>query len=367
MFWCESRSFLNPILLKIDLSRLFLTPHNSKMKTALRNIFILLLIAGTLAVVYWLIINYYDDKNRTDDAQVDGNIVPVLARTDGFVDSVYVDDDQYVHAGDKLVQLDTADLYLQLKQALNSLAISNTNLKRSQVGIHVAELERKIAGQGIESQKASLKSAESNYERNKILKEKGVVSVQMFEFTEEGYTKNTIALQNAYDRLTQSVAQIEDAKKQQELARQNIAAQLNQIEVIKKNIQYATIKAPVSGLVSKRKIQSGQMVRTGTQLFSIVQSNELWATANFKETQVAEFPVGKRVKIIADAYPADPFYGVVESVGGATGSKFALLPPDNATGNYVKVIQRMPVKIRFEDSARAHKLLRPGFSLVVTQ
>lgn len=109
------------------------------------------------------------------------------------------------------------------------------------------------------------------------------------------------------------------------------------------------------------------MVRTGNQLFSIVQSNDLWVTANFKETQVAAFPVGKRVKITADALPDDAFYGIIESVGGATGSKFALLPPDNATGNYVKVIQRVPVKIRFEDSARAYKLLKPGFSVVVTQ
>jgi membrane fusion protein (multidrug efflux system) len=337
------------------------------MKTAFRNILILLLITGTLTVIYWLIINYFNDKNRTDDAQVDGNIVPAIARTDGFVDSVFVADDQYVHAGDILVQLDTSDLNLQLKQALNTLAISNTNLKRSQVGIHVAEVDKKMATQGIEAQKASLKTAESNYERNKYLKDRGVVSVQTFEFTEEAFKKNTIGLQNAYDRQIQSVAQIEDAGKQIELARQNIAAQQNQIEIIMKNIQYATIKAPVSGFVSKRKIQRGQMVRTGTQLYSIVQSNDLWVTANFKETQVRTFPVGKRVKVIADAYPDDPFYGIVESVGGATGSKFALLPPDNATGNYVKVTQRIPVRIKFEDSANAHKLLRPGFSVVVTQ
>src|SRR6187551_265644 len=128
------------------------------MKTAVRNILILILIAGTLAIVYWLIINYYDDKNRTDDAQVDANIVPALARTDGFVDSVYADDDQYVHAGDVLVQLDTTDLYLELKQALNALAISNTNLRRSETGIHVAELDKKIAAQSIEAEKASLKT-----------------------------------------------------------------------------------------------------------------------------------------------------------------------------------------------------------------
>ncbi|HEY6978917.1 MAG TPA: HlyD family secretion protein [Chitinophagaceae bacterium] len=337
------------------------------MKAALRNIFILLLIAGTLAIIYWLVINYYDEKNRTDDAQVDGNIVPVLARTDGFVDSIFVNDDEYVHAGDVLVQLDTTDLYLQLKQALTSWAVSNTNLKRSKVGIDVVQMEKKIASQNIEAQKVSLKTSESNYERNKVLQEKGVVSVQMFEITEENFKKNQVALQNAYDRQIQVSAQLEDAKKQLELAHQNIDAQINQIAIIRQNIQYATIKAPVSGYVSKRKIQAGQMVRTGSQLFSIVQSNDLWATANFKETQLSAFPVGKRVRIVADAYPDDVFYGIVESVGNATGSKFSLLPPDNATGNYVKVIQRVPVRIKFEDSARAHKLLRPGFSLVVSQ
>ena len=337
------------------------------MKTALRNILILLLIGVTLAVIYWLIINYYDDKNRTDDAQVDSNIVPVLARTDGFVDSVYVDDDQFVKSGDILVQLDTSDLYLQLKQAINTLGISYTNLERSTAAIYVAEVEKKIATQSIEAQKASLKTSKTNYERNRILQEKGVVSVQLYEFSEEGFIKNTIALQSAYDRLNQSVAKIEDTKKQVELARQNIIAQKNQIEILQKDIAYATIRAPVNGQVSKRKIQRGQMVRTGTQLFSIVQGNDLWVTANFKETQIAAFPVGKRVKIIADAYPKEKFYGIIESLGGATGSKFALLPPDNATGNYVKVIQRIPVIIRFEDSVRAHKLLRAGFSVVVTQ
>jgi len=189
----------------------------------------------------------------------------------------------------------------------------------------------------------------------------------MYEITEENFKKNQVALQNAYDKQIQVTAQVEDAKKQLELAHQNIDAQINQIAIIRQSIQYATIKAPVSGHVSKRKIQAGQMVRTGSQLFSIVQSNDLWVTANFKETQLSAFPVGKRVKILADAYPDDVFYGIVESVGSATGSKFALLPPDNATGNYVKVIQRVPVRIKFEDSARAHKLLRPGFSLVVSQ
>jgi membrane fusion protein (multidrug efflux system) len=109
-------------------------------------------------------------------------------------------------------------------------------------------------------------------------------------------------------------------------------------------MEYATIKAPVSGYVSKRKIQKGQMVRTGAQMFSIVQSDDMWVTANFKETQIAGFPVGKRVKIIPDAIPDEPFYGIVESIGGATGSKFALLPPIMHR-QLCKVIQRVPVRI----------------------
>ena len=337
------------------------------MKTAIRNILILLLIAITLAVIYWLIINYYDDKNRTDDAQVESDIVPVLARTDGFVDSVFVDDDQPVHAGDILLQLDTTDLYLKLRQALKAYDVAKTSLKRSEIAIHAGAIDKKMATQNIEIQKASLKSAETNYKRNKILMDKGIVSAQVYEFTEESFIKNTINLQNAYDKEMAAGANLEDAKKQAELARQNIITQSNQIDIIRQDIMYATVKAPVNGIISKRKIQKGQMVRTGTQLFSVVQSQDMWVTANFKETQLADFPVGKKVKMIADAYPKETFTGIVETIGGATGSKFALLPPDNATGNYVKVIQRIPVRIRFEDSLRARQLLRPGFSIVVTQ
>ena len=335
------------------------------MKKVFLNILILILIAGTLAVVYWLIINYYDDQNRTDDAQVDGNIVPVIARTDGFVERVYVEDDQFVDAGDTLVQLDTTDLNLQLKQAINSFNVSKANLKRSELGIRLAEKEFTISAQNIEAQKASLKTAETNYERNKVLEEKGVVSTQVFEFTEEGFIKNTIGLQSAFERQSQAVDKLQDARTQLELARLNIAGQANQIEIIQQSIKYTTITAPVNGYISKRKIQKGQMVNTGAQLFSIVQSDNLWVTANFKETQLGAFAIGNRVKVIADAYPDSIFYGIIESAGGATGSKFALLPPDNATGNYVKVIQRVPVRIRFEDTIRAHQLLKPGFSVLV--
>src|ERR1700760_534778 len=117
------------------------------MKTVFRNILILVLITGTLAVIYWLIINYYDDKNRTDDAQVDANIVPVMSRTDGFVVAIPVEDDQFIHAGDILAILDTSDLCLQLKQALNNLSASKISLARATEGVHLSELEQKISAQ----------------------------------------------------------------------------------------------------------------------------------------------------------------------------------------------------------------------------
>lgn len=337
------------------------------MKNAFRNILILLIITASMAVIYWLIINYYDDKNRTDNAHVEGNIVPVLARTDGFVESVFVDDDEYVKAGTVMVILDTSDLYLQLNQALNALGIAKTNLKRAESAIEVAKRDYEIASSAIDAQKANLKTSESNYERNSVLKDKGVVSVQMYELSEENYTKSKINLQNAYDRQLQSKIGLQDAEHQLELAQQNIITQSNQVEILRKNITYATVRAPVSGMTSKRKIQKGQMVRTGTQLFSIVESGDLWVTANFKETQLAAFPVGQRVKIKLDAFPDEEFYGKVASVGGATGSEFALLPPDNATGNFVKVIQRLPVRIQFEDTAHAFQLLKPGLSVIVTK
>lgn len=342
-------------------------PGFCNMKNAFKNILILLILAAVLAVVYWLIINYYDDKNRTDDAQVEGNIVPVLARTDGFVSSIFVDDDEYVEAGTVMVQLDTSDLFLQLKQALNALAVARTNLKRAEAGIEIAKSNYNIVTKSIEGHQAELKATQSNYERNSILKDKGVVSVQIYEHSEENYTKSKIDLQNAFDRQAQAKVGLDDAGTQLQLAKQNIVTQTNQIEMLRKNISYATVRAPVSGLVSKRKVQLGQMIRTGAQIFSIVQSNDLWVTANFKETQLAAFPIGQRVSIKVDAYPEEIFYGKVETIGGATGSKFALLPPDNATGNYVKVIQRVPVRISFEDTARAYQLLKPGFSVIVTK
>lgn len=337
------------------------------MQTSKRTLLIVLVITVALALIYWFIFSYYNDKNRTDDAFVDGDIVPVLARTDGFVDFIYAEDNSFVQKGDTIVQLDTADYHLQLIQAMHTLNNAKTKLEKTKIAMANAITEKKIATQNIDRKKVTLSAAESNYKRNDILKDQGVVSVQIFEFSEENYKNAKIAVEDAEDRLVQSELALENAKREIELAEIEIAQQETQVQIIQRNIMYSFVLAPVSGFISKRSIQIGQMVRTGTQIFSIVQSDEIWVTANFKETQIADFPIGKKVKMTADAYPDEVFYGYVETIGAATGSKFALLPPDNATGNFVKVVQRIPVRIVFEDSVQAKNLLRPGFSIIITQ
>ncbi len=297
---------------------------------------------------------------------VDGDIAPVLTRTDGFAEKIYVEDNQLVNKGDTLVQLDTIDYHLQLLQAETALHISKTNLERSLIVLDSKKIDEKIAKQQIQIHESDLAYSEINYKRNKVLKDKGVVSVQVFEFTEETYKKAILNLENANDKLRQTEVGLLDAEKEAELSKLNIATQQNQIEILKRNILFSTVLSPATGYVSKRSVQTGQMVRSGTQIFSIVQSDNIWVTANFKETQISKFPIGQKVKLKVDAYPDEEFFGIVETVGAATGSKFALVPPDNATGNYVKVIQRVPVKIIFEDLQKAKELLRPGFSVMVT-
>lgn len=336
------------------------------MKSTARSFLILFIITLSLVLIYWLIISYYNDKNRTDDAMVDGDIAPVITRTDGFAEKIYVEDNQLVNKGDTLVQLDTIDYHLQLLQAETALHISKTNLERSLIVLDSKKIDEKMAKQQIQIHESDLAYSEVNYKRNKVLKDKGVVSVQVFEFTEETYKKAILNLENANDKLRQTEVALLDAEKEAELSKLNIATQQNQIEILKRNILFSTVLSPATGYVSKRSVQTGQMVRSGTQIFSIVQSDNIWVTANFKETQISNFPIGQKVKLKVDAYPDEEFFGIVETVGAATGSKFALVPPDNATGNYVKVIQRVPVKITFEDSQKAKELLRPGFSVVVT-
>ncbi|MBX7110150.1 MAG: HlyD family secretion protein [Chitinophagales bacterium] len=330
----------------------------------IKPIVILLAVIAVLAFCYWMLIHYFDRRNMTDDAQVDGNIVPVIARTDGFVDSILADDDQQVKKGDLLVLLDTTDLHLQLQQAQSSLKIAMKQLDIAQEQAKIAAIDLRVATSTIQSKQATVDRTKSDYERFSALKEKGIVSEQQYEAADEGYKKAVVDFRIAEDKQHQASLQNITASSNVMLAEETILQTQHQIALLKKQTGYASILAPSTGILSKRKIEEGQMVKTGAQLFTIVDNDHLWLTANFKETQLADMKPGDRVTIQIDAIPGKDFSGTIISFGGATGSKFALVPPDNATGNYVKVVQRIPVRIEFTDSTQ-HKMLRPGLSALV--
>lgn len=330
----------------------------------IKQVVILLAVIAVLFFCYWMLIHYFDSRNMTDDAQVDGNIVPVIARTDGFVEKIFTEDDQLVRKGALLVQLDTSDLHLQFRQAQSSLNIALKKLAISQEQLKIAAIDLTVAASTIHARQATVDRTKSDFERFSALKEKGIVSEQQFEIADEGYKKAIVDYQIAEDKQRQSSLQNVTAAENVALAEESILQAQHQIELLKKQIGYASILAPSNGIVSKRKIEEGQMVKAGTQLFTIADNDHLWLTANFKETQLVRMKAGDKVTIKIDAIAGKEFSGMVKSFGGATGSRFALVPPDNATGNYVKVIQRIPVRIEFTDSVE-HEMLRPGLSALV--
>lgn len=330
----------------------------------IKPVVMLFAVIAVLAFCYWMLIHYFDRRNMTDDAQVDGNIVPVIARTDGFVEKIYAEDDEFVQQGALLVQLDTADLHLQLQQAQSSLKIAMKKLNIAVEHVKMAAIDINVAASTINSKQATVDRTRSDFERFSALKEKGIVSEQQYEIADEGYKKALVDFRIAQEKQSQASLQSITAQADVALAEETILQTQHQIALLQKQIGYASIFAPTNGIVSKRKIEEGQMVKSGTQLFTIADQQHLWITANFKETQLTRINKGDLVTVKIDAIPGKSFDGIVKSFGGATGSRFALVPPDNATGNYVKVIQRVPVRIEFADSIQ-HEMLRPGLSALV--
>jgi membrane fusion protein (multidrug efflux system) len=262
------------------------------------------LAAAVFGTRYWLYARYHED---TDDAFIDTHVIMISPKVEGQALKVYVDDNQQVKQGDPLVDIDPADYQVKLGQARAAVA--------------AAEAEaRKAAGDASSAK--------------------------------ELFAKDRISRQS-YDH---AAAEADAAKAQAELARKKLdAAQLD--------LSYARISSPSAGKVTRKAVEIRSYVRVGQPLMAVVPS-QVWVTANFKETQLTRMRPGQKVSIRVDAYPARDFPGHVDSIQAGTGARFSLLPPENATGNYVKVVQRVPVKIVFDDPAEALPPLSPGMSVV---
>jgi membrane fusion protein (multidrug efflux system) len=361
-----------------------------------------------------LLYRYFARWESTDDAQIDGYIYPVNSRVTGYVTRVTVDDNQFVEAGTVLVQLDPKDFEVAVANARAALAndeasaaalttnvpLTSVNTS-SQLSSAQAEVDNgnaavAAAQRTFDAAQASLREAEANdlkaqddVNRYKPLAEKDEIPQQ--RYTQAADTQKAAAaavdsarasaaaaeqtVVQARAKLEQIQAQLRYARTapqqvsvQQSRARaadaqtRKSAASLHQSEL---NLQYTTIVAPVSGIVGQRSVQPGQNVAPGQQLMTIVplDSQNIWVTANFKETQLRDMRPGQSVRISVDAY-GRTYDGHILNVAGASGARYSILPPENATGNYVKVVQRVPVKILFEKGQDPDHLLRPGMSVV---
>jgi membrane fusion protein (multidrug efflux system) len=360
-------------------------------KWLIAAVVILLLVGG------FFIWQYYAVRESTDDAQIDGHINPISPRVTGTVVNVLHDDNEVVQAGTLLVQLDPKDYQVAVDRARADLANAQANATAANVGVPLtqttsssqlvaADAGVKGAQRDIDSARAKLSDAQAMYaktsadlKRMELLVAKDEISHQQYDASvaannsaKANVDAATSAIASAESREAQTQAQAASARtvpEQLKVTRaragaataevQRAVSALAQAEL---NLQYTKIVAPVTGVLSKRSVEPGQTVQAGQPLFSIVNLDDIWTTANFKETQLRGMKVGQTAKIKVDAYGKE-FSGTVESIGGATGARFSLLPPENATGNYVKVVQRIPVRIRFDKDQDPNHDLRPGMSV----
>ena len=376
-------------------------------------VFLIAIVAVVLAGWFWWESRHWES---TDDAEIDGHIYPVSARVGGQVTKVNYDDGQLVRKGDVLVQIDPTDYKVALARAqadyqdtqaqaeaaqfgvpvssvgsLSQIRSASADMDSAQAGVTAAQKQAEAAQAQILEAQADAHKLNTDVERYRQLLGKREISQQQFDqATAAAAAANATVsarqaallvaqaqVKQAQSRIEQATAEVRNARatpnvvaapqaraKSADALAQRSKAALDQAQL---NLSYTTIVAPVDGVVGKRSVQVGANVSSGQDLMAIVPLREIWVTANFKETQLAHMRPGQSAKIKVDTYGGRKWDGQVTSIGGATGAKYSLLPPENATGNYVKVVQRIPVRINFDgnDKPDFNKdgLLRPGMSV----
>lgn len=335
-----------------------------KTRRMLQNIGVLALIALGLGWVGYRFMGF-TSSTFTDNARVECQIVPVISRVQGFVKEIRFDDYTQVKKGDTLVIIEDAEFRLRLAQAEANL--QNVNSGKAVVSSSISTIQNNltVSDASLAEVGALLNNAKRDFDRYQSLLAQDAVTQQQFDAVATNYEalkakyealarqKKSTALTSVEQthRLGQSDAGIEVAKAAVELAQLNLS--------------YTVITAPCDGYTSKKDFQIGQLVQPGQQLLSIVDEGDIWVIANYKETQTARMSVGDKVKISVDAIPGEKFTGKIIAISKATGAKYSVVPQDNATGNFVKVEQRIPVKIRFtdENSKEAMMRLRAGLNV----
>ncbi len=384
-----------------------------KNRAAKPIVFLVVIVALLLVGWFWWESRHWES---TDDAEIDGYIYPISARVSGQVKKVNFDDGQLVHKGDVLVQIDPTDYQVALDRAkadyqdalsqaqaaqygvpvqsvgsVSQIRSATADMSSATAGVAAAQKQVDAAQQQVLEAQANAVKLNKDVERYQQLLGKREISQQQFDQATAAATAANATVSARQAELLSAQAQVKIAESRVEQANaeiKNAQATPNMVAATKAkadsaaaqalrsktaldqaqlNLSYTTILAPVDGVVGKRSVQVGENVGVGQDLMAIVPLRDVWVTANFKETQLAHMQPGQPVRIKVDTYGGRKWDGHVTSIGGATGAKYSLLPPENATGNYVKVVQRIPVRIDFDgnDKPDFNKdgLLRPGMSV----
>ncbi|PWS27891.1 HlyD family secretion protein [Pedobacter yonginense] len=321
---------------------------------------VLLVIGIIFGVIEW---NYYSKHVDTDDAQIDGDISPVVARVGGYVKDISFEENTRVTEGQVLVKLDDNDYKVKLEQAQSGQKGASAGVGVAQSQIIATQANTSTAKANVAAARVKLNLANKDYARYANLVKDGSITQQAFDQAKATLESAQAAFQAAQDQYTAAVKQVGTTQSQLAVSSNAISQRQSDIDFAKLQLSYTDIKAPATGIVSKKNVQKGQLVQAGQSLFSIVNDGSIYVTANFKETQLEKIKSGSKVEIEVDAYPEEKIQGEVYNFSPITGAKGSLLPPDNATGNFVKVVQRIPVKIKIHPSKEMAAKLRPGMSV----
>jgi membrane fusion protein (multidrug efflux system) len=324
---------------------------------------ILLVIGAIFGVKEYI---YYSKHVDTDDAQIDGDISPVVARVGGYVNEIKFEENTKVTEGQTLVTLDDRDYKVKLEQAMAAQKGSVAGVDVSQSQIVATSANTSTAKANIESAKVKLWQAQKDFDRYANLITDGSITQQQYDQAKATRDVAQATYKAAQDQYTAALKQVGTTQSQLAVSNTGVTEHQSDVDFAKLQLSYTNITSPSSGIVSKKNIQKGQLVQAGQSLFSIVNENSLYVTANFKETQLEEIHAGLKVNIEVDAFPDQEIEGTVYNFSPITGAKGSLLPPDNATGNFVKVVQRVPVKIKLKASKEMLDKLRPGMSVKVS-
>ena len=342
-------------------------PSNIKGRIVLGLVVIAALAGLGWGLKQWL---YGRTHESTDNAQVDGHLVPVLAKVSGYVTAVNVAENDRIRADSTLVRIDEREFAVKLAQSDADLAAARASAGgrgvegQAEAMVQNATSQRAALDANIVAARANATKAEADLARMRELVAKQIVSRQQLDAAQAASDAARAQLSSAQRSAGAAGAGIVNAQAGVRLAQARLAAAQASRDNAQLQLSYTRITAPVGGIVSRKQVEVGQLVQAGQPLLTVVSDTGLWVTANFKETQLGDLHVGQAVELDVDAYGGLKVEGKVESVSAATGAKFALLPPDNATGNFTKVVQRVPVRIAITKGIDKEHPLRPGMSVV---